>query len=167
MTKPRYFKDCQTVAQIKSTWRKLCFQFHPDRGGDEEIMKEVNDQYHGALKSCNGETTFGSDGKQHSYYYKEAVEQEVMDKITELLKMDLKDCEVELVGTWIWVSGNTKQFKTELKKAGLKWHSKRLMWYFRKFNYRRKYSGGTFQDIRNAYGSRVYKDDLKNSVATA
>lgn len=31
--------------EILSAYRKKAFQFHPDRGGDEEMMKKVNEAY--------------------------------------------------------------------------------------------------------------------------
>ena len=50
-----YFKDCETVADIKREYRRLCSIHHPDKGGDVEIQKEVNIQYHQSLSACNGQ----------------------------------------------------------------------------------------------------------------
>jgi hypothetical protein len=36
---------------------------------------------------------------------------------------------VELIGTWVWVSGDTKPVKEELKKLGFSWHAKKICWY--------------------------------------
>lgn len=40
-----WFEGCYSQNEIKKRYRKLCFEHHPDRGGDEEKMKEINIQY--------------------------------------------------------------------------------------------------------------------------
>lgn len=157
-----FFDDCKTPQEIKNKYRKLCFKHHPDIGGDLETMKQVNIAYHAALKNCHGHTATGSDGKDHTYYYKQAVEQEVMDKIAEILKVAAnqgKGWTIELIGTWIWVSGTKKADKALLNKngLGLKWHGKREMWYFRRYGYRRKMSHWSTDEMREAYGSQAFK----------
>lgn len=37
--------------------------------------------------------------------------------------------EIELVGSWIWVSGNTYPVKEQLKEAGIFWAGKKKKWY--------------------------------------
>lgn len=34
-----------TPEEIKSAWRKLCAEHHPDRGGDTETMQQINQAY--------------------------------------------------------------------------------------------------------------------------
>lgn len=36
---------------------------------------------------------------------------------------------IELIGTWLWVSGNTKENKEELKAMRFKWSHNRIAWY--------------------------------------
>ena len=38
--------------------------------------------------------------------------------------------EVELVGFWVWLSGDTKPYRAELKAAGYRWAPKKARWYF-------------------------------------
>ena len=35
----------KTLEELKTIYRKLAMQHHPDRGGDSETMKEVNNEY--------------------------------------------------------------------------------------------------------------------------
>jgi hypothetical protein len=37
--------------------------------------------------------------------------------------------EVVLCGSWLWVSGNTKEHKEELKELGLRWAPNKEKWY--------------------------------------
>lgn len=160
-----FFKTCFNVAAIKTKYRELAKQFHPDLGGDEEVMKQVNDQYHKALKGKHKSVSTDKEtGKEYTYYYNFKKEQLIVDKLRELLGLMLpEDVTIELVGTWLWVHGNTKPHKDKLGKNGAKcsWHSKRKMWYFRPPSKRAtRYSGSSFDTLRAAYGSETrFKTD--------
>lgn len=154
-----YFSNCETVAEVKSLYRRLAFKNHPDRGGDTKTMQEINAEYHAKLKSLNGFSSVGNDGKRHTYYYRQAVEQELIDKIYQLLALKMQGVTVELIGTWIWIHGETKIHKDKLKNLKCKWHGKRKCWYFRTFQYRTTYSGASFESMRNMYGSNIYEND--------
>jgi len=41
----RYFKDVETLEQLRKQYRDLLKQYHPDNGGSEEITKAINTEY--------------------------------------------------------------------------------------------------------------------------
>lgn len=41
----RYFKDILSEEDLKAAYRRLVMMYHPDRGGDCEIMKRINYEY--------------------------------------------------------------------------------------------------------------------------
>ena len=45
-----YFDSCKDKNELKAMYRKLAMKNHPDRGGDEEVMKAINAEYDKALK---------------------------------------------------------------------------------------------------------------------
>jgi len=147
------FAGCGTPQEIKSLFRTLAFQNHPDRGGSNEAMKAINAAYHKALKGLHGFTSKGTDGKNHTYYYHRKAEQAVMDKVQELLGLNLTECSIEIIGTWVWVSGETKQHQAKLNSAKCRWHGKRGRWYWHTPSaYRRKYSHASMETLRRSYG---------------
>lgn len=163
-----FFTNCQTVNEVKSEYRRLCFIHHPDVGGDTATMQQLNAAYHNALKTFHGQTSKGNDGKDHTYYYNEEVEQAVMDKINELLALQLPNVDILLVGTWIWVTGDTRPVKDQLKAIGLKWHSKRSKWFFHTKSYRRRYNDkASFNDLCEIYGVKGYKAQAEEREALA
>lgn len=41
----KYFTNCTTLDELKKEYRRLAMLNHPDRGGDEETMKAINNEY--------------------------------------------------------------------------------------------------------------------------
>jgi DnaJ-class molecular chaperone len=41
----KYFKDCETSEQARSLYQELVKKYHPDKNGDEEIFKEIGEEY--------------------------------------------------------------------------------------------------------------------------
>ena len=38
----KYFKDCKTIEEVKSLYKKLAMENHPDKGGDTATMQAIN-----------------------------------------------------------------------------------------------------------------------------
>lgn len=150
------FESLNTVIEIKKEYRKLCSIHHPDKGGDTAMMQEVNAQYHEALQNIDGSITKDKDGNSHTYTYQHDIEEEIINKINELLALNLTNIEIALIGTWIWVTGETKACKEQLKAAKCKWHSKRKCWFFSTQKKSRYNSKASLNDIANTYGYSTF-----------
>jgi hypothetical protein len=160
-----YFQNCQTIEQIKKQYRILAQTYHPDHGGDEQIMKEINLQYEAF---CNKKFT----GVNHETG--ETYEQnfdpfdgyrEIIDRL-----INLTGIQIELCGTWLWVTGETKQHKDTLKELNLKFSGKKCAWYWKPGKAYRKKSKRelTIEEIRNLYGSEmVNRDEREQRQAIA
>lgn len=153
-----YFNTLNEVNQIKKEYHRLALTNHPDRGGDTAIMQAINAAYKEALARCDGQTSKGFNGKNHTYTYNQEIEQAVIDKIYEILSHKLEGIELELVGTWVWVGGETYPHRNilgkELKMNFMREHQ-RWAWHNGP-RYRRK-SKMSYTEIKTAYGSKAYK----------
>lgn len=85
-----YFSHCQTTTEVKKLYRELALVHHPDRGGDTVTMQVINKQYQEALKRLDGKTETGTDGKERTYTYNPAKEEEIANKLQELLSLNLE-----------------------------------------------------------------------------
>jgi len=75
--------------------------------------------------------------------------------------LSLEGVEIELMGLWVWLTGNTREHKETLKTWNeshankWKWSPKKTAWYFAGVpTFNRKET--TLDEIRNAYGSQKF-----------
>ena len=93
----KFFFNVTSIDELKAQYKKLAKQHHPDLGGDVETMKAVNTEYEALFKTLNTERKHDmSDG------FREAI-----DKV-----INFEGLNIEICGSWVWVSGNTFAVKT-------------------------------------------------------
>jgi len=153
MEKIYYFMPTpRTLEELKKEYRRLAVLHHPDNGGDEEIMKAVNTEYDGLFPKLK-DVHQNKDGE--TYTAKQAsneTAEQFKELINELMRMD--EIEIEIIGCFVWVTGNTKPYKDKLKELKFQWHSKKTAWYLKPEDYhrrsRREYG---LDEIRRMYGT--------------
>ena len=80
----------------------------------------------------------------------------------------ISDITIEIVGAWVWISGNTYSYRKELKDLGFKFAGTKKMWYWHSEAFRKKSKKSlSMDDIRNYYGSTEIKPDERKKIATA
>lgn len=163
-----YFSNFSTVEQIKAEYRRLAMLHHPDRGGDTATMQTINRQYTEALKQCDGQHSKDDAGQPHIYRYNAVREQEVMDTLHAILRVKM-DAEVWLIGCWIWIMGDTRPVKDQLKALGCLWHSKRAAWYWRTAEQGkwRSHSQLGFDGLAEKYGAKEFTARQFNTEVAA
>lgn len=143
----KYFNNCNTLDEIKATYKQLAKQHHPDHGGDTATMQQINTEYaFTCAKVLKGEN-LSSEETEHRIKLSEEYRQ-VIEKI-----IGLPAIQIELVGNWIWVTGNTYPVKNKLKEAGLFFAPKKVAWYYRSEEFKTTGSKKTLEEIRQKYGS--------------
>lgn len=164
-----YFAKCATVAEVKAEYRRLAMLHHPDRGGDTATMQEVNAQYHAALKRMDGQTTTGTDNKPHTYRYDQQRESEIAAALAKILRIKM-DATVALIGNWIWITGDTKPVKEQLKALGCCWHAKRVAWYWRpeEQKYQHRYNSKVdLGGLAAMYGYKIFSTQAEGDALAA
>lgn len=157
----KWFKGITTLKVLKSVYRELCKQHHPDLGGDVNTMKEINLEYERALQFVTNDK--GETLKEEEIRV-EADLMSVLEKIT-----PFKGLDIEICGRWIWVGGDTMSWKQQLKALKFFWASKKMKWYWRpedaKVFKRKGYKGMDMDSIREKYGSKTFGYSRRESLA--
>jgi hypothetical protein len=152
MTSKYFHPTPKTLEELKSQYRRLAMEHHPDRGGDLRAMQAINSEYDDLfprLKDIH-QTKEGE-----TYTAKQATTEtadQFKDLITELMRMD--EITIEVIGCFVWVTGNTKPHREQLKALKFQWHSKKLAWYLAPEDYRkRSRKEYDLEEIREMYGT--------------
>lgn len=155
----RFFVNCNTLEELKKQYRRLAMQHHPDRGGSLEIMQQINAEHDELFEMLKKQ----HNAKADEYHQTTETAAEFRDIIELLMKLD--GVIVELCGSWIWCSGDTKPHKEALKAAGLRWSQNKKQWYWRHEEEGHKWHRGnkTMDQIRRKYGSQVFNGSREES----
>ena len=147
----KYFKNIKTLEELRKEYKRLVKENHPDNGGSVEAIKTINVEYEQLFKVLKN-----SDTKENKKKYNMKEDEMLRNIINSIINLNI---DIEICGSWIWVSGNTYGCKTELKQNGFRWASKKKMWYWHNPEEVVKGNGKTtMDDIRTKYGSQVIKE---------
>lgn len=163
----KIFERVETLEELKREYKTLAMKYHPDRGGDTETMKFINAKYDEVFLQVKDTHR----NKKGETYHSESteMEDEFKDIIDVLLKF--KDITIEIIGSFIWLSGKTKPYKEELKEMGFKWSHNKKMWYKSPDGYKRRGKKNyEIEEIRNIYKSKTVNnkaDESQKLIANA
>ena len=162
----RWFDECKGLNELKSVYRKLCKENHPDLGGDTATMQDINAAYDAAFNRLKDVQNAEAEHNEKVHRTTEAPEafRSVVEKLVRL-----EGLEVELCGSWLWIAGDTYNHREALKEAGCMWSRSKKKWYWRHAEDGARWSRGkkTMGEIRSTYGSEylTVKDDDRKRIA--
>jgi hypothetical protein len=154
MTQEQIKKEFEAVTGIneaKKVFKQLAKQLHPDVGGSNEEFKLLNTIYNDILEN---KIYFSNDTK---------FDIELEKIISQILHYE--NIIIEVIGSWIWLSGDTKIIKDKLKELNFKWASKKKMWYYGEMKGRNP-KQKSMSDIKNKYGCQTVKSKEKRKIAS-
>ena len=151
----KYFTNISSFMDLKKTYKKLCFELHPDLGGSKEKFQEMVNEYESIFDywKNNNNTT-----QEKKYHTSEGVK-DYKDIVDTLLKLGL---DFDLVGNWIWIIANKKTYPIREKINSLGFiysKSKRKFWKDLSNNVTEKtkgYKGKNYDKITKKYGCQSF-----------
>lgn len=163
----RYFNNVQTLEELRKQYRDLLKKYHPDNAnGSTEATQEINAEYDKLFKMLkdrhDNKASDGSQGSDKAEYNSMKYDFSEDAKLREVLQqiITFDGINIEIVGCWIWVDGNTYGYKDALKEIGFKWAREKKKWYFHTEAFRKKsHKKLSMEDIRNYYGSTDVETD--------
>lgn len=156
------FGENETIDSLKKQYWKLARQYHPDfnQGKTNQEMKEINNEYEEALKNL---------GKEKGKDYR--VDEDYITIVDETLKLNMENVDIEVCGWFVYLWGNTKPYKDQLKELGYYWNPKKQVWYWKPAWYKsRNRNAWSMDQIRSVYGSekvRQEKEEREKELLTA
>jgi len=162
MNKFKFFSSCKTLQELKNQFRELVKMYHPDNKetGNLETMKALNLEYEKAFEYIKN-NPINETEKKSSYYA------DINDGFRETLEkiIFIPSIKIEICGSWLWITGETKPIKDILKNAGLLWAGKKQAWYFKPKEYKaKKHKAWDMDKIRNTFGSVFVPNDPNPSL---
>lgn len=154
----KFFENVKTLDELRKEYRRLAMIYHPDKGGDTVLMQILNDQYERLSKKLiNGNADF-SEGRKE---YEQQVSEEIRDRLDRIIF--IQGIEIEMIGSWIWITGNTFPARDMLKREGFRFSHVKAAWYWHKGEYHKK-SGKlmSMEAMRNAWGSEKVESKYAN-----
>ena len=156
----KYFRECKNLEELRQEYKKLVKANHPDNGGSADEIKIINVEYEEAMKSLKN-----ADETENAWKYNPEKDELFRDALNKIINLD--DLTIEIIGCWIWVTGNTYGVKDALKAAGFKWCNNKKAWswhaggrYYKKS--KRKLS---MDELRNLYGSEEITPHRNDRIA--
>lgn len=166
----KYFRNVQDLQELRRQYKELLKTHHPDNGGNVADMQEINAEYDSLFKILKDkheskQADNSKSNNSHAYYDFAEDEQlrEVLQKV-----IHFSDITIEVCGSWIWIDGNTYQYRKELKEIGFKWASAKKQWYWHSEAYIKKSRKTlSMEDIRNYYGSTEVQTEKRKQLKQA
>lgn len=162
----KYLKNCDCIEDLKKKYREMSLKYHPDINRDAdavEIMQAINHEYDILFDELKN---VFRNKKGEIYIDKKPVSEtpeEFRNIINELII--LNGIEIELIGRWIWVSGNTRPHKDKLKELNFKWCPKKGAWcWHRKEDGVVSHGKKSLNEIREKYGVTKYTDNKSKEI---
>ena len=153
-----YFTSAKTYDDAKAMFRKYCLELHPDTGGNKESFIAMYQEYEKLLKSGHFHCSKEETEKEETFtsYYSD-----ILGRV-----ITLADIHIEIIGTWIWISGNTFEKREYLKGLGFMFSGSKKSWFFNGSNKKhRTFKNYSLNDLRNKWG--FTNIDNKETAAVA
>ena len=162
----KYFKDVNTLEELRRQYRDLLKKHHPDNAnGSTETTQEINTEYdklfkilkdrHESKSADSKEGNAKTDFNNMKYDFSEDAKlREMLNKI-----INFEGIAIEIIGNWLWCF-DSYGYRKELKELGFKYARNKKAWYYHTEAFRkRSHKKLSMEDIRNYYGSTEVETD--------
>jgi curved DNA-binding protein CbpA len=159
----KWFNNPTTLEELKKQYKILVFKHHPDKGGKTSDMQEINAEYDSLFqrlknvhKTASGETYTAKEETTET-------PEQFKDIIEKLIHLD--GIEIEICGSWLWITGKTFDHREALKTLKFKYSKNKKAWYWHEEGYRKHTSKSfTLEEIRDLWGSEKIRTEHQNQL---
>lgn len=168
-----YFKNVNTLEELRKQYKELLKQYHPDNpNGSTEATQEINAEYDRLFKvlknkhESNQTSTDGAKADFNANKYDFEADEKLREALQKII--NFVNINIEIIGCWLWVDGDTYPYRNDLKALGFKWASEKKKWYFHTEAFRKRSKRKlSMDDIRNLYGSTEVQTEGRKQLKQA
>lgn len=154
---------CKTIEELKKAYISLIRKFHPDKGGSADICKLVNtlyEEFTNKLKNIHTAKTESAEEAQKQDF------SEISDKLKDVIfTLSTFPLDLEICGSWLWVTGRTWLYSKQLKACGCIFASRKKAWCFHESEWTPKNRKLTLDEIRDLHGSEKISTHNVNQIS--
>ena len=148
----RFFTmELNNVVELKLAYRDLIKKNHPDVGGQEEDMKQINAEYEHLFKNVHelGRSRMTEEEKAEKDFH------DVNDNFRDIVEkfIFLDGVIIDLVKSWVWFGGETFPHLATFQENQCKFSKSKKMWYW--------YNGISREDKKRYFAHCKTYEDVK------
>lgn len=157
----KWFNNPTSLEGLKKQYRQLAKAHHPDLGGNTSDMQSINtefDKLYSELEKAeaNKHSTGAAHTSNTTHTGKATTTSETAAAFRAIIEqlITLNNITIEIVGSWVWVTGDTYQHRDTLKALRFNWSRSKKAWYYHSEPYiKRSRKTFTLDEVRSLYGS--------------
>lgn len=147
------FNNINSLEELKKAYKKMALKLHPDLGGNAEEFKKMQNEYEKMFEILRNKTTENIETPSEF--------KELIDKL-----IFFEGVEIEIIGCWIWLSGNTYAYKDKIKELNFKYSKNKKSWYYSgKIENTKKRGHFTMEQLRERF--ETSKIETKKAIYIA
>lgn len=158
----KYFTGCKTIDDVKSRYHELCKKLHPDNGGNGADFVAMRKEYKTAFETYKN-IHVNAAGETYEKETNETPEQyaDIIDRI-----IHCEGVKIEIIGSWIWITGNTFTYKDLFHEIGFSWSKSKKAWYYAGEKLEGKRRGRySMKQLRDKWGSQDVETEKQERIA--
>lgn len=149
-------KNYSTLEELKKHYKEWSKKLHPDVGGTDAEMQELNNELDYILSN----NLFNAKSTDENFDY--TAYSSLLSSIIKSVS-HLENCTIEIIGVWVWITGNTFPYRAHLKSNGFLYSSSKKAWYYPTTGYSKRKSKNSMNTLRQMWGSETVKSPSKSA----
>jgi len=148
-------QENETIEDITKRYKQLLKIHHPDQGGSDSDFIALQNEYKSFLENYKYKSTKYEEDNSTTETLNsltDSMRKKVIEFLNQVYNYNIT---IELMGEWVWITGDTKSAKDILKNLGFKFSRKKTAWYYHEMENYKRYGKKplSINDIRSRYGS--------------